>query len=106
MEENTDFNIALGCWFFGALISFFGAISKSPYRFYFYGISILFYMFLIATLVIASNREKGTYISIAEVGYTIGTLFSMIGYFFISRPYNFFFLIPFVFFIVNIGKAS
>lgn len=105
MEENTDLNIAVGCFCVGGFFSTIGAISNSPYKFYFYGISILFYIVYLTTLVIASNREKGTYISIADVGNIIGILFSMIGIFFLSIPYSLFFLIPSVFFSINIGRS-
>lgn len=105
MEENTDFNIAVGCYFIGGLFSLIGPFLNSPYKFYFYGITILFYMFSIVTLVIASNREKDINISITEVGNIIGLLFSLIGVFFLSSPYSFFFLLPLVFFSINIGRS-
>lgn len=105
MEENTDLNIAVGCLSLGSAFLSSGPFFKSPYKFYFYGISILFYIVYFTALIIASNREKGTYISIAEIGNIIGILFSMIGVFFLSSPYSFFFLIPSVFFSINIGRS-
>lgn len=107
MEEDTYFNIAVGCYLIGVLFSFLGLglFLNSPYKFYFYGITILLDMVSIITLVIASNREKGTFISIAEIGNIIGILFSMIGVFFLSIPYSLFFLILLAFFSINIGRS-